>query len=277
MCCSTSSASESLASVSSLRARGKTRAVTHATTYDRIGAEYRQTRKEDPRLARLIARELQGARTVVNVGAGSGSYEPADRFVVAVEPSAVMLQQRPPKAAPAVQAIAERLPFRDDAFDAALAVLTVHHWSDQQTGLRELNRVAGTRIVLLTWDPSSAGFWLMSDYFPQFLEADRHRLPPIDRLLTFLGDAHVIPVPIPHDCVDGFLGAYWRRPEAYLNPEIRSGISSFATCRDLSPLQQLEDHLVTGEWHRRYSDLLEKEELDIGYRLVVGRPTNGGS
>ena len=245
------------------------------STYDRIGGDYRQTRKKDPRLARLIARELRDAETIVNVGAGTGSYEPTDRFVVAVEPSRVMLQQRPPKAAPAAQAIAERLPFRDDAFDAAMAVLTVHHWSDQHAGLRELSRVARERIVLLTWDPSNEGFWLMRDYFPQFLEADRKRLPPIERLLSFLGDARVITVPIPHDCADGFLGAYWRRPEAYLNAEIRSGISSFATCRDLSPLQRLEEHLHTGEWQRRYGELLEEEELDIGYRLVVGRPTSG--
>jgi SAM-dependent methyltransferase len=191
-----------------------------------------------------------------------------------VEPSAVMLQQRPPQAAPAVQSIAERLPFLNAAFDAAMAVLTVHHWSDLETGLRELSRVAGDRIVLLTWDPSSDGFWLMRDYFPEFLAADRTRLPSIDRLLASVGDGRVIPVPIPHDCVDGFLGAYWRRPEQYLNPGIRSGISSFATCGDLSPLQTLEQHLVTGEWHRRYGELLEADELDIGYRLVVGRPTH---
>jgi SAM-dependent methyltransferase len=246
------------------------------STYDRIGANYRQTRTEDPRLARLIARELQAARTVVNVGAGTGSYEPSDRFVVAVEPSDVMLRQRLPKAAPAVRAIAERLPFRDDAFDAATAVLTVHHWSDQHAGLRELSRVARDRVLLLTWDPSNEGFWLMRDYFPQFLEADRKRLPPVERLLGFLADAQVITVPVPHDCVDGFLGAYWRRPEAYLNAEIRSSISSFATCRDLSPLQRLEDDLITGEWQRRYGDLLEEKELDIGYRLVVGRPTRLG-
>lgn len=242
------------------------------STYDRIGADYRQTRKEDPRLARLIARELQDAKTVVNVGAGTGSYEPADRFVVAIEPSRVMLQQRPPGAAPAAQAIAERLPFGDDAFDAAIAILTVHHWSDQHAGMRELSRVARERIVLLTWDPSSEGFWLIRDYFPQFLEADRKRLPPVERLLSLLGDAQVITVPIPHDCADGFLGAYWRRPEAYLNAETRSGISSFATCRDLSPLQRLEEHLDTGEWQRRYGKLLDEKELDIGYRLVVGRP-----
>jgi SAM-dependent methyltransferase len=245
------------------------------STYDRIGSDYKQTRKEDPRLARLIAHELRGARTVVNVGAGTGSYEPTDRFVVAVEPSQVMLQQRPRKAAPAAQAIAERLPFRDDAFDAAMAILTVHHWSDQHAGLRELSRVARGRIVLLTWDPSNEGFWLMRDYFPEFLEADRKRLPPVERQRSFLADGQVITVPIPHDCADGFLGAYWRRPEAYLNAEIRSGISSFATCRDLSPLQRLKEHLDTGEWQRLYGELLEEEELDIGYRLVVGRPTSG--
>jgi len=245
------------------------------STYDRIGADYGRTRKEDPRLARLIARELQDARTVVNVGAGTGSYEPTDRFIVAVEPSRVICQQRPPGAAPAAQAIAERLPFRDDAFDAAMALLTVHHWTDPLAGMRELSRVARERIVLLTWDPSSEGFWLIRDYFPQFLEADRKRLPSVERLLSLLGDAQVIAVPIPYDCTDGFLGAYWRRPEAYLNAEIRSGISSFASCRDLSPLQRLEKHLDTGEWQHRYRTILDEKELDIGYRLVVGRPTSG--
>jgi len=243
-----------------------------SSTYDRIGSAYGQTRRADPRLARLIAIQLRGARTVVNVGAGTGSYEPHGRFVVAVEPSRLMLEQRPPTSAAAVQAIAERLPFRDDAFEVAMAVLTVHHWSDQPAGLMELSRVARERIVLLTWDPSSEGFWLMRDYFPEFLEADRKRLPPVEQLLSVLEDGQVITVPIPHDCADGFLGAYWRRPQAYLNAAIRRGISSFATCRDLSALQRLEDDLDSGEWRRRYGELLEEEELDIGYRLVVGRP-----
>jgi SAM-dependent methyltransferase len=183
-----------------------------------------------------------------------------------------MLRQRPPQTAPAVQAMAERLPFRNDAFDAAMAVLTIHHWHDQDAGLRELNRVAAERVVLLTWDPSHHGFWLINDYFPGFLEADRKRLPPIKRILSTVGEGRVITVPIPHDCVDGFLGAYWRRPEAYLNANVRSGISSFATCADLSPLQRLEDDLESGEWQRRYGELLDEEALDIGYRLVVGRP-----
>ena len=138
--------------------------------------------------------------------------------------------------------------------------------------MRELSRVTRHRIVVLTWDPASAGFWLTRDYFPQFLEADRRRMAAVARLREFLADSRVVPVPIPHDCSDGFLGAYWRRPAAYLDAAVRSGISSFATCRDLSPLQQLEEHLRTGEWHRRHADLLQRDELDIGYRLVVGRP-----
>jgi SAM-dependent methyltransferase len=248
-----------------------------SSTYDRIGGAYRQTRKGDPRLARLIVSELGPAKTVVNVGAGTGSYEPVDRFVVAVEPSRVMLEQRPAASAPATQAFAERLPFGDDAFDAAMAVLTLHHWTDQTAGLMELSRVARERVVLLTWDPSSEGFWLVRDYFPALLEADRKRLPPVDQLLGFLTDGRVIPVPIPHDCADGFLGAYWRHPAAYLDAGIRGGISSFATCQDLSALQRLDEDLASGEWQRRYGELLEKDELDIGYRLIVGRPASGGA
>jgi SAM-dependent methyltransferase len=241
-------------------------------SYDQIGCAYRHTRQEDPRLARLILEQLRNARTVINVGAGTGSYEPRDRSVIAVEPSSVMLRQRHATASPAVQAFAEGLPFRDDVVDAVMAVLTVHHWRDQSAGLNELNRVARDRVVLLTWDPASQGFWLIRDYFPQFLQADRKRVPPIDWLLHFLTGGQVVSVPIPHDCRDGFLGAYWRRPRAYLDPQVRSGISSFATCEDLSALHRLEEDLDSGEWHRRYADLHEREELDIGYRLVVGCP-----
>ena len=248
-----------------------------SSTYARIGSGYIQTRKEDPCLARLIVRELRGARTVVNIGAGIGSYEPTDRSVVAVEPSTMMLKQRPRASAPVVQAFAEQLPFRDAAFEAALAVLTVHHWRDQRVGLMELSRVARERVVLLTWDPSNEGFWLLRDYFPEFLAADRKRFPPVEQLLRVLTDVEVIPVPIPHNCADGFLGAYWRRPKAYLDAEIRSGMSSFATCRDLSALQRLEKHLDTGEWQRRHGEFLDRENLDIGYRLVVGRPATGSS
>jgi ubiquinone/menaquinone biosynthesis C-methylase UbiE len=172
--------------------------------YDRIGSGYRWNRRPDPRLARMILRELGAATSVANVGAGTGSYEPVDRFVVAVEPSTVMLQ-RARDAGPSVRATAERLPFRDHSFDAAMAILTVHHWTDVGAGLDELSRVARERILILTWDPSSEGFWLMTDYF-------------------------------------------------------------------LSPLERLEADLGTGEWHRRWGHLLDREYLDIGYRLVVCHP-----
>ena len=249
----------------------------HPATYDRIGSGYQETRRPDPRLARFILRERDSATTVVNVGAGTGSYEPADRLVVAVEPSTVMIRQRRPTSAPAIQACAEALPFPDDTFEAAMAVLTVHHWADQRAGMNELSRVATKRIVILTWDPSSEGFWLMTDYFPQFLEADRKRLPEIEHLLSFLQDGSVLTVPIPHDCMDGFLGSYWRRPASYLDSGVRSSISSFASCQDLSPLRQLEEDLSTGKWRRRYRYLLDMEEIDIGYRLVVGRPGRGST
>jgi SAM-dependent methyltransferase len=243
-----------------------------SSTYDRIGTAYGETRKEDPRIARLIFTELGGAATVLNVGAGAGSYEPSDRRVVAVEPSRVMIEQRPRDSAPVVQAVAESLPFADNSFDAAMAVLTLHHWNEAGAGLAELDRVARARILLLTWDPSSDGFWLVRDYFPAFLARDRKRLPPIDRLTRLLDDPRVIPVPIPHDCRDGFLGAYWRRPEAYLDPKIRGGISSFASWPDPAGLRALERDIESGEWARRNGDLLETPDLDIGYRLIVGRP-----
>jgi SAM-dependent methyltransferase len=242
-------------------------------TYDRIGASYRRTRREDPRLASRIIEALGDAETVVNVGAGTGSYETKDRLIVAVEPSPTMIRQRPQDAAPVVQAPAECLPFEDKVFSAGLAILTIHHWPDRFAGLRKLSRVVRDRVVLVTWDPESEGFWLVKHYFPEFVEADRKKMPTMAELRHVFDDVEVRPVPIPHDCVDGFLGAYWRRPAAYLRSEIRDGISSFATCSDLSALKRLEEDLNSGDWERRYVGILEKDELDIGYRLVVGRPT----
>jgi SAM-dependent methyltransferase len=246
--------------------------VNPADRYDRIGASYKQARREDPRLARRILATLGDAETVVNVGAGTGSYEPKDRYVVAVEPSQTMVRQRPQGAAPVVRAVAECLPFKDRSFVAGLAVLTIHHWLDWLVGLRELCRVAKERVVLLTWDPESEGFWLVNDYFPEFLEADRKRMPTMRELGRLFDSVEVSPVPIPHDCVDGFLGAYWQRPAEYLRPEIRDGISSFATCSDLTVLKRLQEDLETGHWERQYGAILNKNELDIGYRLIVGRP-----
>ncbi|AUX44380.1 MerR family transcriptional regulator [Sorangium cellulosum] len=237
--------------------------------YDRIGRNYDRYRVADPRIAASIHRGLGRASTVVNVGAGVGSYEPTDRRVVAVEPSATMIAQRRTPDVEVVQASAEGLPFPDAAFDAAMAILTVHHWADWRKGLDEMRRVA-SRIVVLTWDSSSDGFWLTQDYFPELIALDRALFPAIEDLRGALGRARVEPVPIPSDCTDGFLGAYWSRPHAYLDAGVRGAISSFSRLNDVdSGLRRLAADLESGRWHRRHGQLTERDSLDLGYRLVV--------
>jgi SAM-dependent methyltransferase len=241
-----------------------------AALYDTIGQGYRRYRQPDPRIGDAILRCLGDARTVVNVGAGTGSYEPNDRQVVAVEPSLVMIRQRAHSAAPTVQATATALPFRDAAFDASMAVLTIHHWPDWQKGILELRRVVSRRIVIVTWDPLNPGFWL-TDYFPGTLAADRQIFPTLLQIGRMLGTTTVSELPVPHDCSDGFLGAYWRRPEAYLIDAVRSAISTFAKLGDISPgLERLRRDLKTGDWQRRYGSILSMPELDLGYRILVG-------
>lgn len=237
--------------------------------YERLGVGYAARRRPDPRIARAITLALGDARTVLNVGAGAGSYEPVDRQVVAAEPSPRMLQQRAPGTAPAVRAVAEAMPFRDRSFAAAMAVLTIHHWSDWRRGLAEMARVAG-RVVLLTWDPAHPGFWLVQDHFPDLLAHDQRIFPPIDDLLDQLGGGRSEVVPVPHDCSDGFLGAYWRRPEAYLDDDVRRSISTFARLSAVSErLDRLRVDLTSGHWHGAHGRLLAQHELDVGYRLVV--------
>jgi SAM-dependent methyltransferase len=246
-----------------------------AQTYDTIGAQYAKGRGEDPRIARLILQALGNAPSVINVGAGTGSYEPRDRFVVAVEPSDTMIRQRRADAAPVVQSVAESLPFRDGAVASTLAILTLHHWSDRDAGISELCRVARERVVILSWDPTSFGFWLTQDYFPEFVERDRLRCPSLDWLTSRLRNPTVTPVPIPHDCRDGFLGAFWRRPAAYLDSMIRSGISSFAQSSNLTALRRLGEDLSSGVWEAKYGELLQRDELDMGYRIIAGGPRQG--
>ena len=242
--------------------------------YDEIGVRYRDFRRPDPRLEAAITRALNQAETVVNVGAGTGSYEPSDRSVVAVEPAMTMIRQRRPGSAPVVQASATELPFRDGGFAAALAILTVHHWPDQTRGLDEMARVARRRVVVVTWDPSTLGFWLTDDYFPEIVEIDRPLFPSIEDFRRALGRVEVQPLPIPHDCVDGFLGAYWRRPHAYLDAGVRSAISTFAKLHDMGRgLDRLRRDLEDGSWVRRYGDLLDQPEIDLGYRIVIAAKT----
>jgi SAM-dependent methyltransferase len=183
-----------------------------------------------------------------------------------------MIRQRPPGSAPVVQASATDLPFRAGAFDAAVAVLTVHHWPDRARGLAELRRVARNRVAILTWDPASTGFWLVEDYFPTLVATDREIFPSLDELMRILGPIDVSPLPIPHDCVDGFLGAYWRRPHAYLDPAVRGAISTFRKIGDVDTgLARLRNDLEDGTWTRRHGHLSTRAELDLGYRLVVAR------
>jgi SAM-dependent methyltransferase len=245
-----------------------------AAGYDVLGTGYARARRADPRIGARIRAALEGARSVVDVGAGTGSYEPAGT-VLAVEPSRTMIDQRPAGLAPAVMAVAEALPLADDSVDAALASLTVHHWSDLTAGIAELRRVARTPVVVLTFDPEvTRDYWLW-DYLPPEAVAAARSEPPLDRLVALLPGAAVEAVPIPHDCLDGFAAAYWRRPRAYLDPRVRAGTSVLARHPEsiLAPgLRRLAEDLESGAWHRRHRDLLDLDELDAGYRLVVASP-----
>lgn len=249
-----------------------------AAVYDRgdLSVGYSGRRRPDPRVAARIAAALGREGRVLNVGAGAGSYEPPGRPGAAVEPSLGMLAQRPAGSVPAVRAVAEHLPFADRSFDAAMATLTVHHWSAPEAGLAEMRRVAPARQVVLTWDPQviARSFWFARDYLPESVERE-HGLCTVDRVAAALAPVQVEPVPVPHDCLDGFYGAYWRRPEAYLLPVVRRSISALALLdEDLvdRAVRRLASDLDTGRWQQRYGHLLEADSLDLGYRLVVGGP-----
>lgn len=240
--------------------------------YDSVGLTYTSTRQPDPWIAAQIVTALDGARTVINVGAGTGSYEPAET-VLAIEPSSVMIAQRPPGAAPALRASAESIPLADDAADAAMALLTLHHWTDLEAGIAELKRISRRRVVILTCDQSiTRRFWLLAEYLPEAAAFDDARIVALERVVGLLGGARIVPVPVPHDCVDGFCAAYWRRPEAYFDPVVRAGISVLAQVGDdaLRPgLDRLEADLASGRWHERHADLLNLDHYDGGYRLLV--------
>jgi SAM-dependent methyltransferase len=210
--------------------------------------------------------------TVANIGAGAGSYEPV-HTVLAVEPSRVMIAQRPPGSAPAIRAVAERLPIGTNAVDAALAVLTVHHWADLAEGIAEMRRIARRRLVVFTWDHTLfQRFWLVSEYLPAASRTDAALAVPIAELVALLGDPKIIPVPVPHDCVDGFGGAFWRRPRAYLDSDVRAGMSLFTLTPEAAlrqGLSRLRADLDSGAWDSKHRDLLNVGQLDLGYRLLV--------
>ena len=244
--------------------------MTTGRLYERIGEGYARHRRSDPRIVAQIDRALGDARSVVNVGAGTGSYEPVGRRVVAVEPSAVMLAQRAAQAAPALRGVAEALPIADGAVDAALAVLTLHHWGDLRAGLRELQRVS-RRQVVLHFVPGQP-FWLADEYFQEVRDLETVGIPTVEDVAELLGAGRVEVVSVPSDCVDGFFSAFWRRPDAYLDPAVRASISYLAQLDPdaLAPgLARLRGDLESGAWAHRHADLLARDEFDGGYRLIV--------
>ncbi len=241
--------------------------------YDRIGGGYSGGRRPDPRIAARIERALGAAASVVNVGAGTGSYEPAGRRVVAVEPSPVMTAQRAAHAAPCVRGTAEALPFADGAFDAAMAILSLHHWTDKARGLAEMRRVARGPVVLFGGsDRELNTSWWLHDYFPATRALVAGRSWPPDRIAEVLGPVTLIPVPIPADCTDGFEAAYWRRPAAILDPAVwtaTSALSLITAAERAAGLARLRADLASGAWREAYGHLLGRHELDLGYRVIV--------
>jgi SAM-dependent methyltransferase len=247
--------------------------------YDSIGATYNTTRRADPRIEQAIWSSLGDCDSVLNVGAGTGAYEPTDRAVVAVEPSATMRRARRKSSALCVAGTAESLPFDDRSFDAAMAILTIHHWHDYRAGLRELRRVARRRVVIVHWDQAVMDRLWLADYFPEAFAFDRRRGPSLQEVCATLDlDMDMIPLLVPHDCQDGFGGAYWRRPDAYLDPVVRAGMSMLAQTEHErgDGLERLRRDLSEGTWAARNHALLDQTEFDCGYRIAVGLTAEHG-
>jgi SAM-dependent methyltransferase len=245
--------------------------------YEVGGTGYARRRRTDPRIAALVRAALGPARTVLNVGAGAGSYEPTDRAVTAVEPSAAMRAQRPAHLTPALDATAEHLPFADDSFDAAMAMVTIHQWSDTDRGLREMRRVARGPVVVLTFDADALARLWLAEYAPELFDAERRRFPTIEHVQEMLGGTSTVQaVPIPIDCVDGFGEAYFARPEAFLDPEVRQSQSGWKFV-DAAATRRAVEHLradvADGAWDRRHGSLRTQLEYVGGVRLITALPT----
>jgi SAM-dependent methyltransferase len=246
--------------------------------YDTIGQSYSRTRREDPRLGERIHAALGSARTVVNVGAGAGAYEPRDRRVIAIEPSRVMAAQRPRDLVPAIPARAGSLPLRDGAADAAMAVLSLHHWDEErETGVRELRRVARDAVVILTYDASVSGtMWLLAEYFPEAAALDVRIFPSPTQLAEWLGgEVRIEELPISRDTPDWMLGSFWAHPERVLDASARAGTSGFARMPSSvvdRVVSRVSRDLASGVWDERYGHLRNLDALDVGLRLIVGTP-----
>jgi SAM-dependent methyltransferase len=245
------------------------------TRYDTIGRSYASTRRTDPRIAAPIYAALGDARSVVNVGAGTGNYEGPQFDLVAVEPSRTMIKQRAEGAAPCVQGAAESLPFRDGVFDAALTVLSAHHWHDLETGLREMQRVSTNQVVFFFEPWCADQFWLVADYFPHIPQMPTERRAPGEaRFRELLPVQRVETVPVPADCLDGFGGCYWNRPERYLDTDVQAGMSCFAQMETAlldQGMARLRRELTDGTWDAKYGDLRSQADVDLGYRVLVAQ------
>ena len=246
--------------------------MTTSPVYDRIGRQYTANRRADPRWEAVVSAQIGEAQRIVNVGAGTGSYEPVGHEVVAIEPSGVMLGQRAPDAAPAVRAVAAELPVLAGCADVVLAILTVHHWADWERGLAELCRVAPRRIVFGIDFEVHARFWLLQEYLPEVLESTLRCAPSADVVAEAIGATTIIDMPVYRDLKDGVLGAYWCRPERYLDHQVRANNSGTALAHPETTalgIARLEADLASGVWHERHAALLEHDSIDMGYRLLV--------
>jgi len=248
----------------------KSKTASTSINYDTVAPAYVDYRVADARIDAAIRRHIVPGETVLNVGAGQGSYEPQDCDVTAIEPSREMIARRSVTRVKALQGSAEHLPFDDYSFDTSLAILTIHHWQDVQKGLRELKRVTRGKVIIVTWNGDYGDFWL-PDYLPEIARIDVELFPSVNQLSEWLGpktNAEVLEIPF--DCTDGFMCAYWRRPEMYLIPAARRSISTFSRVGDISRgLNRLREDIQSGHWHKQYESLLRKTSLDCGYRLVV--------
>jgi SAM-dependent methyltransferase len=244
--------------------------------YDRYAPAYPDNRRGDPRIGARVPAALGSSRTVVNVGAGAGSYEPRDRHVIAIEPSAGMRGQRPPKFAPAIATCAEALPLDDDSVDAAMAIITVHHWRDPAAGLREMRRVARGPVLVLTFDIDVlTDYWMIADYLPEALADDRLRFPSIEAIVEILGGASVEAIPIPSDCTDGFFEAHYAQPEAYLDAAVRAAQSVWPRLPagvEQRAIKALQADLRSGAWDTRHGHLRSQASYEGGLRLIVSHP-----
>lgn len=248
-----------------------------AFNYDKHGQKYAGHRQTDPRIAAYVNEALASAKTVLNVGAGAGSYEPADKYVVAVEPSVVMRSQRQKtNKVPAINGKADVLPFDDNTFDASMAMVTVHHWPDIEKGLKELRRVTKEQVVIMTFDPNALDNFWNAHYFQELIEVEKARYPTIERIVNALGgNTEIVEIPIPLDCVDGFQEAFYGRPEAFLEKEVRLSQSAWSFLskeKEEELVQRLKGDLESGEWNRKYGHFRTQAYFTCALRLIIARP-----